>query len=366
MGTLPEHENHHRKHRRLPQGHFTFNKHTLKHLRATETQNSKHPIQSHGKVAHDTDGKIHPKDNKYSISVQSHAFFSSNDKSKQGVMHTKLNLNSTAGHYKAKSVPALKKNSQPSKRLKKESELPKRFKKESKDNSSSILQKTDHAASPTSDGVLDLGRVRFADSSAQASRVWTTKDKGWSKDGMQFGEVDRNHQGFPPPIADHVTRLKGDSSHSPSAFEDSGGSFMGIPAVDMEIPASRMEIPARDMGIHTSDIGIPARDMGFPESSLGVPSPIGGDFHHGLDTGILTSSGSEKSVLPQPGLDHQDHCQPTCVEGSVCLHLKHKSTWECICEGGLGPPHPETGCDPLPRGKLRHSKHRLCLMYLVY
>ncbi|RUS83994.1 hypothetical protein EGW08_008255, partial [Elysia chlorotica] len=61
-------------------------------------------------------------------------------------------------------------------------------------------------------------------------------------------------------------------------------------------------------------------------------------------------------VLPQPDLDHQGRCEPICEPGSVCLHLKHKSSWECICEGSLEPPHPDTGCEPIPRATADYSE----------
>ncbi|GFR92300.1 hypothetical protein ElyMa_006197200 [Elysia marginata] len=105
--------------------------------------------------------------------------------------------------------------------------------------------------------------------------------------------------------------------------------------------------PFRENPVFPANIG---SDTGISESSLGIPASEH-NLHNDLGARILLQSGSEGSAIPQPGLDHQSRCKTVCVEGSVCVHLKHSSTWKCICEGDFEPPHPETGCEPIPRGR---------------
>ena len=169
----------------------------------------------------------------------------------------------------------------------------------------------------------DLGAVRSPEQTDEISRGLPPHDRVRTKvDAPESPrDISKAHPDIPSRIADHLPHMKS-KAHSSSTFQDRHG-LLGIPAGDVGVSGRRLPVPAST-----------------------------GDVHHHLGSSILTSSGSESSLLPQPELDHQGRCEPACVEGSVCLHLKHKSSWECICEGALGPPHPETGCDPLPRGEV--------------
>ncbi|GFO05527.1 hypothetical protein PoB_003203200 [Plakobranchus ocellatus] len=74
--------------------------------------------------------------------------------------------------------------------------------------------------------------------------------------------------------------------------------------------------------------------------------------------GVWSSRAKDHSPAhPVPALSsdqvHGDRCQPGCVEGAECVHLKHKSIWKCMCSGQLKSPHPETGCDQQARGEFR-------------